>query len=231
MAALADRDPDLSPAERTRAEALLETCGSCSNLFAELAIVSAAIPTAATPPRSRDFTLTPADAARLRPRGLRRLLAGIVSARDDITFPLAMGLTTMGIAGLLLATVPAMLPFGAAGPTSLSPVGAPAVGAGGAAPDASSAAAAASEGPVAAESSELFAASGAPPADTSGEGAFTGDDGEPTAIAQRQDGQDMLGNASVPDDRAGRSAFLILAATLLLAGLGLFVLRWSARRL
>src|SRR3989337_3058595 len=58
------------------------------------------------------------------PRGVHRLLKAIGSARDGVTFPLALGLTTMGIAGLLVATVPA-LQLGAGGATSmaLSPVG------------------------------------------------------------------------------------------------------------
>ncbi len=77
MAALATRDPDLTESERTRAEAAIKSCGPCADLFAELVAVSAAIPTAALPTRPRDFTLTAADAARLRPGGLRRWLAGI----------------------------------------------------------------------------------------------------------------------------------------------------------
>ena len=125
MAALATRDPDLSPAERTRAQAALESCGPCADLFADLVAISAAIPSAAIPARPRDFTLTAADAARLQPRGLRRLLKAIGSARDGVTFPLAMGLTTMGIAGLMLATIPSALSGAGGGATSdnLSAVG------------------------------------------------------------------------------------------------------------
>ena len=44
MAALATRDPDLSPSERTRAQAALESCGACADLFADLVALSAAIP-------------------------------------------------------------------------------------------------------------------------------------------------------------------------------------------
>jgi anti-sigma factor RsiW len=120
MAALATRDPDLSESERTRAQAALKSCGACADLFADLVAVSAAIPTAALPTRPRDFTLTAADAARLRPGGLRRWLAGIGSVRDGITFPLALGLTTMGIAGLLVATVPAAF-SGMGGATAATP--------------------------------------------------------------------------------------------------------------
>ena len=121
MAALATRNPDLSPTERTRAETALESCGACADLFADLVALSAAIPSAATPARPRDFTLTAADAARLQRRGFACLFKGIGSARDRVTFPLAMGLTTMGIAGLLLATIPSAF-SGAGGATSLAPV-------------------------------------------------------------------------------------------------------------
>ena len=44
MAALAAKDPDLTPSELARAEAALETCGACADLFADLVAVSAAIP-------------------------------------------------------------------------------------------------------------------------------------------------------------------------------------------
>ena len=235
MAALASRDHDLSPTEHTRAQAALETCDACADLFAELVAVSAAIPSAATPARPREFTLTPADAARLRTRGLRRWLSAIGSARDGITFPLAMGLTTMGIAGLLLATLPSAF-SGATSMTTLSTVGAPLAPAGdaegaaaapsaaGAAP--SAAAAAASDAPIA-QSTELYSASGGPARETTGEGAFTGDDGDGTGVGHPQDATEM----AIPEDRSGFSALALLATSILLAGLGLFALRWSARRL
>jgi hypothetical protein len=220
MAALASRDPDLSPSERTVARAALEACGACADLFADLVAVSAALPTSATPRRPREFTLTAADAARLRPRGLRRWVAAIGSARDGISFPLALGLTTMGVAGLLLATVPTMLPFDAAGTTELSTVGAPIGPVGGAAPAPSAA-------PV--QATDVYAATDVPSAETAGEGAFTGDDGDGSTA--RQDAKTMAEDAAIRDDRTGLSVLVVLAATLLVMGLGLFMLRWTARRL
>lgn len=229
LAALAARDPDLTPPERSLAQAALDACGPCAALFAELVALSAAIPSMATPARPRDFKLTAADAARLQPRGLRRWLAAIGSARDGISFPLALGLTTMGIAGLLLATVPAMLPMGAS--KVLSTVGAPVgpIAAGGAAPAASAAPAAPSAGSVVAQATDLYAATGVPDPETAGEGAFTGDDGDGTG--QRQDATEMALESAIRDDRTGLSALVVLAGTLLVMGLGLFMLRWSARRL
>jgi len=142
MAALAARGHDLTPTELDRAHAALESCDQCADLFADLVAVSAAIPTAALPARPRDFTLTPADAARLRSRGLRRWFSAIGSARDGITFPLALGLTTMGIAGLLLATVPSALSGAGGAAQALSTVGSavePASGGRNAAPSAAAA--------------------------------------------------------------------------------------------
>jgi len=232
MAALATRDPDLSPSERTRAQAALESCGACADLFADLVAISAAIPSAAIPARPRDFTLTAADAMRLRPNGIRRLLKAIGSARDGVTFPLALGLTTMGIAGLLVATVPSF--YGAAGgaaPEALSPVGQaiPAPAAASAAAAAPSAAPAASG--VRGQGTETYGV--APSSETAGGGGevFTGDDGVGRLDAERQDAGDMAGEAFIRDDGTGLSTLVVVAAALLIAGLGLFALRWTARRL
>ena len=225
MAALASREPDLSPAERSRAQAALESCGPCADLFADLVAISAAIPSAAIPARPRDFTLTVDDAARLRPHGLRRLLEGIGSARDRVTFPLAMGLTTMGIAGLLLATIPSAF-SGAGGATSdtLAPVGEAQMPAPASAAPAASAAAA-----PAAQATDLNEFGAAPTSETAGGGeVFSGDDGD-AALEARLDAAATL--QAIRDDATGRSAILVAAVTLLIAGLGLFLLRWSARRL
>ena len=226
MAALATRDPDLTPSERTRAQAALESCGACADLLADLVALSAAIPSAAIPARPRDFSLSAADAARLRPNGLRRLLKAIGSARDGVTFPLALGLTTMGIAGLLVATVPSFAGGATAGaaPEILSTVG-------NALPAPAAASAPAASG-APDEGTGLYGMTAAPTSETSGGGeVFTGDDGDGRLEAERQDAGDMAGEAFIRDDGTGLSTLVVVAATLLVAGLGLFALRWSARRL
>ncbi len=236
MAALAARDPDLDPSVMACAQATLESCGPCADLFADLVAVTAAIPTATIPPRPRDFTLTAADAARLRPRGIRRWFALIGSARDGVTFPLAMGLTTLGIAGLLLATLPG-LSFGLGGaasaPMVLSTVG-NAVGQ--AAPDASAAAPAPAEAPsaaaAAAESADAYAMSAAPSGDATGEGVFSGDGGDgASGGAERQGAQDLNADGSISDDGTGFSTLAVVAGLLLILGLTLFAIRWTSRRL
>src|SRR5688500_1779703 len=143
MAALATRDPDLNPSGRVRAESALASRGACADLFADLVAGAAASPSAAIRTRRGDLPLTAPAAARRRPRRRRRLFRGIGPARDGVTFPLALGLTTMGIAGLLVATVPSMSGLGGAtagaAPEVLSTVGnaVPAPAAASAAPAAS----------------------------------------------------------------------------------------------
>ncbi|HUP54210.1 MAG TPA: hypothetical protein VM408_01780 [Methylomirabilota bacterium] len=247
MAALVSRDSDLSKSERTRAEAALGSCGRCADLFAELVAVSAAIPTAALSSRPRDFTLTAADAARLRPRGLRRWLSGVGSVRDGITFPLAMGLTTMGIAGLLLATVPAALSGmggAAAAPTILSTVGAAVQAPEAAAPVPAASAAASAAIAAAAPSADAASAparggytdlytSSPPDTEITGNGGvFSGDDGDAASqAAERLDAADTTKAAPIQEDGTGVSVLVVVALTLLIAGLGLFALRWTSRRL
>ena len=98
---------------------------------------SIAVATAALPqvPRTRDFRISAADAARLRPRGWRALVDALGGARASFSRPLATGLTTLGIVGLLVSTVPGALngiSFGsggaAASPASLSGATAPEAG-------------------------------------------------------------------------------------------------------
>jgi len=88
----------------------LAACPDCVALHSDLVAIAAAIPDAAIPARPRDYRLGPADAARLRRTGWRRWFAAVGSSRDTVTRPLAIGLTTLGLAGLLLTALPS-LPF------------------------------------------------------------------------------------------------------------------------
>ena len=204
-------------------------CGPCADLFADLVSISAAIPSAAIPARPRDFTLTAADAARLQPRGLRRLLKAIGSARDGVTFPLtAMGLTTMGIAGLLLATIASALSSTAErtrtwrGSSRRRRCPRPGVCRCGGVRRSC-------RPRLQAPGDQRLRVRRGPSSETAGGGeVFSGDDGD-AALEARLDAAATL--QSIRDDATGRSAILIAAATLLIAGLGLFLLRFTARRL
>jgi hypothetical protein len=215
VAALAARDHGLAPGELAQAKALLASCADCTDLLADLAALAAAVPTAAIPERPRSFALTAADAARLRPAGWRRFLKAIGSARDGITFPLAMGLTTLGMAGLLVATIPTL-----AGPTQLDTLSGPA-------------AAGASAAAAAPQSQETLAMSAEPAQSGDQEGGvFTGGDDEGDAAASPGDRNALSAEEiAIRDDPTGLSVLVVVAGALLILGLGLFALRWSARRL
>jgi hypothetical protein len=245
IANLLDRSP--SDADRARAEAQMADCRECALLHEDLVALSAATRTMPVPSRPRDFTLTAADADRLRVRGWRRVLAGIGSSRDVFSRPLAIGLTTLGIAGLLVATIPSALPGLGGSATSLSPAedaarnaAGTASGAAGtnpeflaqssAAPEAASAPAIAAAGPTTAPSGAPAPAAAAPPEPTP-EVLVEGGEGSIAGEPQDQGAFDTYQKSFAPTEPAGPSPLLAVAGLLLLAGLGLFGLRWTARRL
>jgi len=240
-------DRTIDDAERARAEELLAACRECEQLYDDLVALSAATHSMATPARPRDFTLTAADAERLRVRGWRRLLAAIGSSRDAFSRPLALGFTTLGIAGLLFATIPSAL-TGLGGPTAaLSTVGTAVDGAAGGAAASEQMATEASEAPpagfeaapeIAAAPSEAPSAAAAAPPAPSGDlgtdrqaepdGLFVGGESSPLAGEPQRDEAARELASEPPLDR---STMVLVAGLLLAAGVGLFLLRWTARRL
>jgi hypothetical protein len=119
---------DLAGRKRDDAATLASTCAGCASLLEDLAVLRAATAALMVTPRTRDFRLTEADAARLRPSTWRSLVRWLAAPRSTVR-PLAGGLAALGIAGLLLTTTPGF--FGGAA-TSLSTTGAPVVAPGGA---------------------------------------------------------------------------------------------------
>ncbi len=256
IAVLTDRSPTAT--ERAAAEALVAGCSLCAELHADLIALGAAARAMPTPARPRDYVLTPADAARLRPTGWRRLVGAFGTARDGFSRPLAVGLTTLGLAGLLVTTVPSILTVGSAtsgGPSAaqdstggiasmpatvagaavgrassvpapLAP-GAPAIAD---APSGPPAFAAASAAPAAAASNGYLGGLAAPPQTPLPQGATS--DGGAKASGGVTNDVEAVGEDNTLSSRtdAGVSAPLILSGVLLLAGLGLFLLRWAARR-
>ena len=128
---------DLAGTDRDRAIALTRSCAECATLHDDLLALARA--TAAAPPpiatRPRDFTLTVADAARLRPTGWRRRVAGLSSWRSVASRPLGVGLATLGLVGLLVGNINIQLSLG--GATAGAPPVAPTTVERGAAPAAS----------------------------------------------------------------------------------------------
>ena len=115
---------DLTGADRDHALELTRSCTSCAELHDDLVAIARATSVVAPPiARPRDFQLSPADAARLRPSGWRRALTGLAGARLVASRPLGVGLATLGLAGLLIGNVP-IGSFGASGPTPAASSGA-----------------------------------------------------------------------------------------------------------
>lgn len=92
-----------------RLASVLERCVRCTSLYVDLGALIAALPLSALPTRPRSFTLTVDDTRRLRPAGWRGRWSAVGSARDTLTRPLAIGVTTLGLVGLLLTAAPTLL--------------------------------------------------------------------------------------------------------------------------
>ncbi len=211
---------DLTGRDDELASRLVADCIHCSALHADLRALSRAIGDLPPAARRRDYTLSPEDVARLRPTGWRRLIGVAAGPRFSLAGPLGATFASLGVAGLLLASAPALSLGGAAA------------------------------GPAAGSPSETFDTAAAPEP----EGHAAGES-DPGVVEQdlRSHGGSIapLGRAAeepaasmavVPEqgfdareaDIAQRSAdttLAILSGSFLIVGLGLFGLRWTARRL
>ena len=244
---------DLAGAELAAAESLVASCGGCAALARDLVAIRGAMTALPTPARRRDYRLTAEDAARLRPSGWRRVLAWLAAPGSSVR-PLATGLATLGVVGLLLTSVPGGLsglagnaaPVMAPAPEAQGDVAAPAgTGSmelwGTSAPPAVSGVPAATAAPAAAppRSNAAPAAlpAGTPPSDEAGV-AGEAASGDPTAdrnalTAPADSSADgFVDSAKMAD--AGATSPVPLAAlaslTLLVAGLALLAGRAIARR-
>jgi hypothetical protein len=224
---------DLEAADLERAELLASTCTECRLLEADLRAIATA--TAALPRalRQRDFSLSAADAARLQKGGWRGFVRILAGPRSAALKPLATGLTTLGIAGLLLAALPAINLGGSAA----SPTGAALPAAASSEADADSDTnyflPAATTGPG---RRGAYPAASTPPrdrvpaprpvaspleVDTAG-----GDEG-PVMPDKAPSGQPATAAPIVP----APSPLAVVSGALLVLGLLLFGIRWTARRL
>ena len=219
LAVLLDGDPE--PSDRAaliRATERITACTACAAIHADLvalAVATRALPAPAM--RTRDFRLTAADAARLRPAGWRRILAAFGGRRDALTRPLALGLTTIGFAGLLIGAIPGAMSLGGA----------------------SAPAAPAASNEQGRNSLDVATAAPAPAVQGPGNGFISGDtQGEGHQGLAPTKAADAPGtDAGVPDptpelapDPTGISTLVVVSGSLLIIGLGLLALRWSVRR-
>lgn len=238
---------DLAGAERLAAESLAASCTGCAALIADLAAIRGAMTALPVAPRRRDYRLTAEDAARLRPSAGRRLLEWLAAPGSTVR-PLAAGLATLGIVGLLLTSgLPGML-SGFGGTGAASPATAPERSlTGSGAPDESgdveyqgtyAPAAAASGAPTEAPGLAATAAPAPmPTAAPSGDDALVAGEAataEPTT--ERTGGAFTAAGDSATEKAAGRDAAptvplpALVSGVLLAAGLALLVSRTMARR-
>ena len=245
-------DGQLAGADLDRARTWLAACAACADLHDDLVAIAAANRTMPTPVRARDYTLTAEDAARLRSGGWRGFLARIGTPRDAFSRPLALGFTTLGLAGLLLTSVPSLSLSGAASAPAPADAVVEQTSKTGTPDDTRNVFSGQAEQPGLASA----AASAAPAApDVVGEAAEGGADGPgrssaggalPSAApvpAEASETDTSQTDASQPETMrmsatedalagsTGPSTVTILSGLILLGGLGLFGLRWSARRL
>jgi hypothetical protein len=251
VVSLASGDLAATDRDYIAAQSLISSCSDCARLHEDILAIARA--TKALPPveRTRDFRLTDADAAKLRPAGWRRVLSGLANG-PLFSRQLGAGLATLGIAGLLITALPAV-PLGMSGAAAPSQPAA-----------AASQPAAAAQGPVyeSLESSGSEAAMAPAPSlpapsvglDTSGGGepsvqAFhdgTSGSRSPTVPGVARYGADATARppannptlkadvpfVSAPADQGssgGPSTIAIVSAVLLVAGLLLLLARRLAR--
>lgn len=239
---------DITHADRDLAAGLIASCAECATLHDDLLAIAratAALPTAVRP---RDFQLTPEQAARLRPLGWRRFVAAFAAPR--LTRQLGVGLTTLGIAGLLLSVLPTVqLGMGSAAGASMAPPNAQFATDGSflsgaetlASPAASAAAASFAPAPAGGEPSASNYA-GLTPVTSDGPDRTSASDGGGLVGVT---GQGSEGSKSSPagneaerqllqvaaDEPSGMPLILVASAILLAAGIALLVARRIARGL
>jgi hypothetical protein len=115
---------DATGADRDQATELVRTCPACAALREDLVLLAAATRALPAPRRTRDYRLSEAQAARLRPAGWRRLLAPFAAPRFRFAAPLGTAMATLGVAGLVLASLPGALPMaGDRAPGALATLG------------------------------------------------------------------------------------------------------------
>jgi hypothetical protein len=253
VAALAAND--LEGQARIDADELVAACTDCAELLADLRSIAAA--TAALPmlPRSTDFRLSPETAERLGARGWRGFLVRLADSRFGFSRPLAVGLTTLGLVGVIAGSIPgAMGGYGSGAPV-LPAVGNYSAGerqgdraAGTGAPPATSEPAWGVSSPVTVTSGSPVPLNLHPPAATPASG-FASPAADamggvrtqatpapsapptPTDQASKSNEDALLGLRDLGSGPAGPPPLLVGSLVLLLIGLGILGTQWAATRL
>ncbi|MBI2775899.1 MAG: hypothetical protein HYX57_01345 [Chloroflexi bacterium] len=247
MAALAAGD--LHGVEHERAERRRAACPACDALHDDLLAIARSVRILPPPvrPADLDFTVAPRQAAEIdRGRGWRRVL-GALGVGNAVARPLALGLTTLGVAGLLLASLPTMsLSFGGGSflPAPASPTenrqAVPAAGDltdGPADPGASDGTAVGTAAPTSWVESSPGGGTDTGGIDTAGSGGTSPDAANlPPQGGPGAAGDDGAGGATEITDQPGEASpgpdpLVLLSIGFLAAGIGLIALRRAALRL
>ena len=235
---------DLTGADRDLAAALVAGCAGCAAIHDDvlsIARATAALPAAVRP---RDFQISPEQAARLRPAGWRGLVAAFAGSRLAFSRQLGVGLTTLGLAGLLISALPGTSMMGSAAGASAAPVAQEFMSsenvdtAGGAersmAPGTVAAPAAAASAAPAASGDSMF---GPSDPDASGRNSVGGvqsyDHATPgtDGSTEAPDEATRTGAPTQTPTQTSTSPLLVASVILVIAGLALLVARRLARRM
>jgi hypothetical protein len=236
---------DLTGADRDRATSQIADCAECARLNDDLLLIAratAALPAAVRP---RDFQLSPEQAAHLRPAGWRRFVAAFAEPRLAMTRQLGVGLTTLGIAGLMLSAIGSInigFGMGAAAPAAQAPANESTkdyTDTGGAAPSAAAASSGLTPVYAANEPSASPYALGLPdasttvraPASDEGRGAVTVQRPQATPTATQAPDVDQRLPVEVSAEEPGVPLIVVASVILLAAGIALLLARRIARRI
>src|SRR6476659_8079596 len=114
---------DLAADDRDRAvaQSLVESCTDCARLRDDVMAIARA--TRDLPPavRTRDFQISPEQAAKLQPGGWRRFVAAFAGPGSIFSKQLGVGMATLGIVGLLSGAAPSIQLGGLGGSAASAP--------------------------------------------------------------------------------------------------------------
>jgi phosphatidylglycerophosphate synthase len=97
VVSLASGDFAAADRDRATAQALVDSCADCAALHDDIVAIARATKALPAAARPRDFQLSPEQAAKLRPAGWRRLIAGLAAPGSIFSRQLGLGLATLGI--------------------------------------------------------------------------------------------------------------------------------------
>ena len=113
---------DLEAKALTDAEELVASFSDCSQLLADLRSIAAAAAALPLLPRSTDFRISPETAERLGARGWRGFLVQLADSRFGFSRPLAVGLTTLGLVGVIAGSIPGAMGGFGSGSAAFMPI-------------------------------------------------------------------------------------------------------------